>query len=215
TADFKPVECGSIPCVYSNQCQANAAGATECCAQVPEDVVCTADYKPVKCGSEQCGYSNQCLADAAGYASDQCCDAVPDGVACTADFKPVTCGPNSCEYSNQCEADAAGATECCRQPVTEGCTMNYAPILCGKDSCRYENECVAEKSGFDPDSCVPDPNNDPQPDPFGGTEIPTATPAGRISTLGDGNPNPSGSNDLVAKLGLLVSFTAIVLGMMM
>jgi len=200
TTDFKPVECGSIPCVYSNQCQADAAGATDCCPQVPEGIACTTEYKPVKCGSEQCEYANQCLADAAGYSSDQCCNAVPDDAVCDTIYEPVTCGPNSCEYSNQCEADAAGATECCRQPVNEGCTLNYAPIMCGKDSCRYDNECIAEKSGFDPNSCVPDPN----------------TPAQTgISTLADRTVNPSGCNSLGVTFGLMVSSAVIVLEMMM
>lgn len=88
--------------------------------------------------------------------------------------------------------------------------MNYAPILCGKDSCRYENECVAEQSGFDPDSCVPDPNNPPEPEPLGVTGIPTASPP-EVSAF----DAPSGSNSLVADIGLLMSVTAIFVRMMM
>jgi len=149
-----PVECGSIPCVYNSICEAEAAGATDCCAQVPSDTICTGENVPIKCGS--CEYANQCLADAAGATG--CCNAVPDGVACASIAEPVTCGANQCAYNNQCEADAAGATECCRNPVDEGCAQNYDPLLCGRDSCEYVNECVAKKSGFDPSSCVPKPS---------------------------------------------------------
>lgn len=94
--------------------------------------------------------------------------------------------------------------------------MNVAPVLCGKDSCRYENECVAEKSGFDPNSCVPDPA--PVPDPFGGTMFPTATPP-KVGVANDGGgggtPTPSGGNSLGVAIGLFVSTTAAVIGMIM
>ena len=99
-----PVECGPIPCVYSNQCEATAAGwsQSDCCPQA--NGACTADNDPVACGDNKCMYSSTSCAELAGFSSDQCCKQPKELGACTREFAPIACSTANCIYDNPCIA---------------------------------------------------------------------------------------------------------------
>lgn len=59
-----PVKCGPTNCVYSNYCNANAAGfvPNDCRSVSCPDPVgnCVANYDPIRCGEKGCIYANDC-----------------------------------------------------------------------------------------------------------------------------------------------------------
>ena len=62
---------GADKCAYSNQCEADAAGATDCCRN-PIDEGCTQNFDPVECGKNRCYYVNECVAEKSGYDPESC-----------------------------------------------------------------------------------------------------------------------------------------------
>merc|ERR1719203_1582428 len=140
--EWRPV-CGSDRKIYSNACEAEAAGlrvlydikppndslvaGSDCDVEQPseeEEILCMTDWTPV-CGADGKVYSNACEAGVAGFDVLYEIESPDEGLTSGAD----------------CDKEAPS------ESIAIACTDDWRPV-CGSDRKIYSNACEAEAAGL-------------------------------------------------------------------